>query len=252
MWPDGEGVLPTMSRGLDVVATSAMREVEYIFAGWRAVRVGALQWWLPRWALLRAQSRALWRWLTLSARSKDQNTISELASVQGFLSATPLAPYRLFVIALSVVAAWGAFGWWQKGQAENQRDAACNEQDLRRSKRVSCQQVAQERGARQAAELRAAIAEQAARDANDRIAGSQTKVVEEMQGAAERRQKRTAIERRAAEQARRVRDAKPQDNGGAQPFDGERWMRERAARGEAGSDAATGADRPDENGDPGA
>lgn len=184
---------------------------------WRAARSLAAQKG-QRWA---AAWWAFRRWLTLALGRKEPERIAEMAAVQGFLGGTVFAPFRFLAIAAGAVAAIFAGLWaWAA---------------LITVPGLEARLAAERAVARQAIAANAALAERTGRAEADAVGARLAmnahaqRVLQETAAAAERAERRARTRARLTEQQQEILNAGrnvPDD----QPFDGERWLRERAAR----------------------
>jgi hypothetical protein len=197
-------------RILSAVAV-AMRVIAQHLRGWWARRK-------QRWG---AALYALRRWLRLAVGKKEPEALAEMASVQGFLAATPLSPFRLIATIAGGAAALFASLW---GWAAN---VTIPDLEKKLTAQTALASEAIDANAGLAARIQAA--ETAAEQARAQLTTHRNAVLAETDAAARRAQARTAARMRTLSKQAEILDAGRRTDD-AEPFDGERWLRERAAR----------------------
>lgn len=263
-------------RGDDPLAAPADGNGSFRFAGYKSaprarwlgsfltcLRISIVSAVTTRWSRFQSDWNSFWRWLRLTLR-RDKSSLhfGEIAQVQSHLVGTPLSPNRLFGGLLALVAAWGAFGWFVRLPDEKIAALAPCDEIGETDPRASCKQLhlAENensilRDQIRAANRRAETAESIARDSADASRAAATTHARMSRESAVRLERRLKIQADAAAEARRIAtDAgSPRTSqgeiapiGGDEPFDGDRWMRDRGtgAAPAAGTNPDAGADRP--------
>jgi hypothetical protein len=199
-----------------------------------AVRVMVAQmrgWWARRRQRWAAAGYAFGRWIRLAVGRKQPEHLAEMASVQGFLAATPFSPFRLIAILAGGGAAIfaGLWGW----------AAAVTVPSLRQALDVERRNAAIAIQANAALVQRVQAAEIAAAQASDAIEAQARLALTTTAASARRAQARNTARARANQQQQEILDAGRRTDD-AEPFDGDRWLRERAARGDNVTAAVSG------------
>lgn len=238
--PLARGYLAAFGGGLRAVALALAARIKSLT--WSMV--GAVRGFIARrrhrWA---AAWYAFRRWLRLAVGKKEPEKLAEMASVQGFLAATPFSPFRLIATVAGGAAALfaGLWGWAAGVTIPNL------EQRLEAQTTIAREAVEANAGL----VARVEAAERDAAQARTHIATHRAAVMAETDAAARRAQARSAARMRSLSKQAEILDAGRRTDD-AEPFDGERWLRERAARGDqnaavpgvpARGDPAAGTDR---------
>jgi hypothetical protein len=200
---------------------------------WKDFAIGWRRFWGPRLLRLGAQWRHFRKWLALAVAPKTDGVIAEMTSVQGFLAATPLSPFRAIAwvtMAISALFAlmWGWVAFVRLPAVKAERDVALSDAQ------TALEANGKWKGAYDAMKARV--------DAGDAAMRTQAMVqARELVAAGQRAATNQGIRSRAAKRQKEILDA-GRAGGGDGAFDGGEWVRRRLeAEGDRGAGDAAGA-----------